>query len=63
MKNKFIIWLLPCLFSFAAIKAQTIQKKEGIAHTNGIDIAYESFGPENRETILLIQGTGAQLTA
>jgi pimeloyl-ACP methyl ester carboxylesterase len=30
---------------------------------NGITIAYESFGPADRETILLIQGQGAQLTA
>ncbi|HEY4344760.1 MAG TPA: alpha/beta hydrolase [Parvibaculum sp.] len=29
---------------------------------NGIDIEYESFGPEARETILLIMGLGAQLT-
>lgn len=29
---------------------------------NGLDIEYESFGPENRETILLIMGLGAQLT-
>jgi pimeloyl-ACP methyl ester carboxylesterase len=29
---------------------------------NGIEIAYESFGPKNGEAIILIQGTGAQLT-
>jgi len=29
---------------------------------NGIDIAYESLGPDDRETILLIMGLGAQLT-
>jgi pimeloyl-ACP methyl ester carboxylesterase len=28
---------------------------------NGITIAYESFGPTDRETILLIAGTGMQL--
>lgn len=29
---------------------------------NGITIEYESFGPEDRETVLLIMGVGAQLT-
>ncbi|PKQ08271.1 MAG: alpha/beta hydrolase [Alphaproteobacteria bacterium HGW-Alphaproteobacteria-11] len=29
---------------------------------NGIDIEYESFGPEDRETVLLIMGFSAQLT-
>ena len=29
---------------------------------NGLDIEYESFGPESAETILLIMGLGAQLT-
>ena len=29
---------------------------------NGINIEYESFGPEDRETVLLIMGLGAQLT-
>ena len=29
---------------------------------NGITIAYQSFGPPDRETILLIAGTGMQLT-
>jgi pimeloyl-ACP methyl ester carboxylesterase len=30
---------------------------------NGITIAYESFGPEDHEAVLLIMGNGAQLTA
>ncbi|PWS26111.1 alpha/beta hydrolase [Pedobacter yonginense] len=30
--------------------------------TNGITIAYESFGKKNKETIILIQGTGAPMT-
>jgi len=64
MKKKFIIWLSLCLFSFAGIKANaTDLRKEGIVQVNGINIAYESFGSEKNETILLIQGTGAQLTA
>ena len=29
---------------------------------NGIDIEYERFGPEDRETVLLIMGLSAQLT-
>ncbi len=36
---------------------------EGQVKANGISIAYESFGPTDRETMLLIQGQGAQLTA
>jgi len=62
MKKKFMICISLCLFGFAGTKAQTTdQKKEGIANANGINIAYESFGPENGEAILLIHGTGAQL--
>jgi pimeloyl-ACP methyl ester carboxylesterase len=44
-------------------------EKAGVAHSegrvkaNGITIAYESFGPADRETILLIMGNGTQLTA
>ncbi len=34
----------------------------GEVQANGITIAYESFGPADRETILLIAGTGMQLT-
>ena len=30
--------------------------------SNGIHLEYESFGPEDREAILLIMGLGAQLT-
>jgi pimeloyl-ACP methyl ester carboxylesterase len=36
---------------------------QGQAKANGVTIAYESFGPEDRETVLLIMGVGAQLTA
>lgn len=38
------------------------QNTSGIIETNNINIAYESFGSANNETILLIQGTGVQLT-
>src|SRR5262245_46820428 len=37
--------------------------RPGQVQANGITIAYESFGPTDRETVLLIMGTGAQLTA
>src|SRR5262249_58589851 len=37
--------------------------REGRVKANGITIAYESFGPEDREVMLLIMGNGAQLTA
>lgn len=40
-----------------------IPVSKGQVKANGITIAYESFGPEYRETILLIMGAGAQLTA
>src|SRR5262245_6489621 len=36
---------------------------KGQVKANGITIAYESFGPEDRETVLLSMGAGAPLTA
>jgi pimeloyl-ACP methyl ester carboxylesterase len=39
-----------------------IPLNKGQVKTNGITIAYESFGSEDQETVLLIMGTGAQLT-
>jgi pimeloyl-ACP methyl ester carboxylesterase len=38
-------------------------RTSGTVQANGITIAYESFGPADRETMLLIMGNGAQLTA
>jgi len=35
--------------------------QHGKVQTNGVTIAYESYGPTNRETILLIAGTAMQL--
>jgi len=35
---------------------------KGRVQANGITITYESFGPEDRETMLLIMGVSAQLT-
>lgn len=63
MKKQIVFWLLICLSGCAGTKQNlTGQKKEGRVRANGIYIAYESFGPQKGETILLIQGTGAQLT-
>jgi pimeloyl-ACP methyl ester carboxylesterase len=44
-------------------RAASVPVSEGKVKANGITIAYESFGPEDREAILLIMGNGAQLTA
>src|SRR5262249_17519144 len=41
----------------------TVAVQRGQARANGITIAYESFGPTDRETVLLIMGNGSQLTA
>lgn len=49
--------LLFCFWGSANSYGQT-----GIAQANGINIAYESFGSPKKETILLIGGTGSQLT-
>ena len=43
--------------------APGVESQAGQVQANGITIAYESFGPTDRETILLIMGNGAQLTA
>ncbi len=42
--------------------AAATRLSKGRIPANGITIAYESFGPEDREAVLLIMGTGAQLT-
>lgn len=46
------------IFSFAAPVYSQVKHTE----VNDITIAYESFGDDNEETILLIHGLGAQLT-
>ena len=38
-------------------------RREGQVKANGITIAYEDFGPEDHEAVLLIMGNGTQLTA
>lgn len=40
-----------------------VEKQSGFVDANGITLAYESFGRTENESILMIQGTGAQLTA
>jgi pimeloyl-ACP methyl ester carboxylesterase len=40
-----------------------ISPSEGTVRANGITIAYQSFGPQDREAVLMIMGNGAQLTA
>jgi pimeloyl-ACP methyl ester carboxylesterase len=42
--------------------ALTTEFQTGFAQANGITIAYETFGPTDRETVLLIAGTGSQIT-
>ncbi len=39
----------------------TLQHATGVVRANGIAIAYESYGTSDRETMLLIGGTGQQL--
>jgi pimeloyl-ACP methyl ester carboxylesterase len=58
-----IIHLLLLLFSIS-LTAQTKEpkKQEGQVRANGISIAYEIFGEREGEVILLINGTGSQLT-
>jgi pimeloyl-ACP methyl ester carboxylesterase len=38
-------------------------RRDGTVKANGVTIAYEDFGKEDREAVLLIMGNGAQLTA
>jgi RNA polymerase sigma factor (sigma-70 family) len=46
-----------------AVDANGMPVNKGIVPANGIMLAYESFGSEDRESVLLIMGTAAQLTA
>ena len=39
----------------------TSEHEAGFVQANGITIAYKSFGPTDRETVLLIAGTGQEL--
>jgi pimeloyl-ACP methyl ester carboxylesterase len=60
MKNIMrIILLSPFLVVFFS---SVLYAQSGTVKANGITIAYESFGQKNKQTILLIAGTNAQLT-
>jgi|HubBroStandDraft_6_1064221.scaffolds.fasta_scaffold1281239_2 hypothetical protein len=56
-----LIAIVVDLVLVSALGADTIHQK-GQVQANGITIAYESFGKPDRETILLIGGTGMRLT-
>lgn len=53
---------LPLICKSQKVTGDNIQKESGIFKVNGINIAFESFGNKNNETVMLIMGTGAQLT-
>ena len=55
--KKILLSLILVLFTAAGLCAQP-----GLVRANGIEIAYESLGSPNQETILLVSGTNAQLT-
>lgn len=55
--KKILSSLLMLLFIAFGLSAQP-----GLRRANGIEIAYESSGSSNQETILLVAGTNAQLT-
>jgi pimeloyl-ACP methyl ester carboxylesterase len=63
--NMIFIFLAPiqwALFSNGTSPAELNRYERGTVQANGIEIAYESFGDKQDEAILLIQGTGVQLT-
>jgi pimeloyl-ACP methyl ester carboxylesterase len=47
----------------SAAPTPDVAVRRGQVEANGITIAYESFGPTDREAVLLIHGLGAPLTA
>ena len=61
-KHGIITCLAVLVFNIAGIVQVTNgQIKSRLADANGIKIAYETIGPENGESILLIHGIGTQL--
>jgi hypothetical protein len=56
-----LIGIVASLALLSPLKASTISRR-GHVQANGITIAYEILGKGDRETILLIGGTGMQLT-
>lgn len=65
MKNKILVFTIALIIQAANVQAYNTLggRHKGTVKANGISIAYESFGKTENETILMIQGTGAQLTA
>lgn len=61
LKSK-IIGITQILFTIWAVVFNTAYAQEGKVKANDITIAYESFGKETDEAIILIQGTGAPMT-
>jgi pimeloyl-ACP methyl ester carboxylesterase len=59
--NSKLIGLCAALIAMAPLHAATATQ-QGRAKANGITIAYEIYGPADREAILLIAGTAMQLT-
>jgi pimeloyl-ACP methyl ester carboxylesterase len=57
MKRSIILWCV-----YAALAVASPAGKPGRVEANGVTIAYESFGPTDRETVLLIAGSAMQLT-
>jgi pimeloyl-ACP methyl ester carboxylesterase len=53
---------LAALTAAGPLIAYRAQAREGKVQANGITIAYETLGSKDRETVLLIAGTGGQLT-
>jgi pimeloyl-ACP methyl ester carboxylesterase len=67
MRRRFVTWLdslligmLLGLIFIRFVHASPLHQR-GEVHANGITIAYETYGPGDRETILLIAGTAMQL--
>lgn len=71
MKHFYVFPLALCLAALYLIAGCAVppqragsaaEPSRGIVKANGIRIAYESYGSPERETVLLIAGTGRQLT-
>jgi pimeloyl-ACP methyl ester carboxylesterase len=62
MKKQASIWLTLFLCLAGTNQTSAQHHRKGVVPANGIRIAYEIFGDENDDAILLIQGTGVQLT-
>lgn len=54
---------MTAMLSAFMLVSQVAFAQQGEVQVNGVTLAYESFGEEGREAILLVAGTGMQLTA